>query len=67
MIGKEIAQAWQDWARSEQGKRCRSGSASGEYLDNRLWWAFMAGVAVNCESTNPAPATKGTDDAHSGS
>jgi hypothetical protein len=44
MDGKEAAQAWQDWEESETGQRCLAGTATGQYLKNRLWRAFMAGV-----------------------
>jgi hypothetical protein len=35
--------AWEEWLNSEEGKRCSAGSADGQYLHNRLWFAFMAG------------------------
>jgi hypothetical protein len=35
--------AWRAWLNSEDGKNCRAGVAHGEYLKNRLWFAFMAG------------------------
>ncbi len=38
------ALAWEEWLASEQGVKCTDGSAVGEYLRNRLWWAFRAGV-----------------------
>jgi len=41
---KEINEAWAIWRKSAEGQTCRSGSANGEYLDNRLWFAFMAGI-----------------------
>lgn len=40
---------WYKWKSSEEGKRCLIGSAAGEYLENRLWFAFMAGM-TNRES-----------------
>lgn len=36
--------AWDAWLLSEEAQQCLAGSASGEYLQNRLWLAFMAGV-----------------------
>ncbi len=41
-----ITASWEDWLKSDEGKRCMSDGAVGEYLKNRLWAAFMAGVAV---------------------
>lgn len=35
--------AWRKWLASKEGKKCTAGSASGEYLENRLWFAFFAG------------------------
>lgn len=35
--------AFEKWEESEEGKRCHTGSADGQYLRNRLWFAFMAG------------------------
>jgi hypothetical protein len=36
-------EAWENWERSGEGQLCLNGSASGQYLRNRLWKAFMAG------------------------
>jgi hypothetical protein len=36
--------AWNRWIESAEGKRCRHGSAAGQYLENRLYLAFMAGA-----------------------
>lgn len=36
--------SWVKWYSSEEGKQCRQGTTSGEYLENRLWRAFMAGT-----------------------
>ncbi len=35
--------AWGKWLNSEEGKSCTKGEAEGKYLENRLWFAFMAG------------------------
>lgn len=35
--------AWEEWLDSKEGHECSEGAASGEYLKNRLWRAFMAG------------------------
>jgi hypothetical protein len=35
--------AWRKWLESEEGRSCCADSASGTYLENRLWRAFMAG------------------------
>jgi len=48
--GQEAAMAWNKWRESPDGERCAEGTATGEYLENRLWRAFMAGV----KSTEPA-------------
>jgi hypothetical protein len=55
MNGPQIAQAWDMWRESDEGRTCRDMeslaqtrqvvSARAEfYLDNRLWRAFMAGI-----------------------
>jgi hypothetical protein len=38
--------AWKEWLNSEHGQSCQSGTATGEYLRNRLWWAFCAGFVI---------------------
>lgn len=35
--------AWEKWKESLEGKACLVGVATGQYLENRLWHAFMAG------------------------
>lgn len=35
--------AWESWLNSTRGRECARDEASGDYLKNRLWWAFMAG------------------------
>lgn len=35
--------AWIEWKRSPEGMEMCAGQASGVYLENRLWRAFMAG------------------------
>lgn len=34
---------WEAWKKTEEGKRCLAEGAVGKYLENRLWWAYMAG------------------------
>lgn len=34
---------WRGWCKSSEGLACLAGSATGQYLENRLWRAFMAG------------------------
>jgi hypothetical protein len=41
--------AWQKWLNSTEGQDCLLPGASGQYLENRLWKAFMAGTAVRRE------------------
>lgn len=36
--------AWARWLFSDEGKNCMAGSASGQYLENRLHRAFFAGI-----------------------
>lgn len=36
---------FREWLKTEEGQRCMSWPVSSEtYLQNRLWWAFNAGV-----------------------
>jgi hypothetical protein len=39
----EQARAWQAWLQTDDADSCLKGEASGRYLENRLWAAFMAG------------------------
>jgi len=39
----EDAIAWTRWLESDEGRRCTWANASGQFLENRLWRAFMAG------------------------
>ena len=39
----ELAKARDEWFESEDGKKCSEGQASGQYLNNRLERAFIAG------------------------
>lgn len=41
--GRISAEAWNAWLKSDMGQKCATPPADGEYLKNRLWWAFMAG------------------------
>ena len=40
-----VVKAWEVWRDSDDGKMCAEGQIAGQYLENRLWRAFMAGVA----------------------
>lgn len=42
--GREQAKARDAWLNSEEGRRCRAGIISGQYLEKRLKFAFIAGV-----------------------
>lgn len=44
MTPEETSKAWDSWIASEQGEKCLGPGAVGEYLRNRLWWAYMAGA-----------------------
>lgn len=47
---KKSRGAWPDWIESEEGKRCADPKTlnldyrQGEFLENRLWAAFVAGA-----------------------
>lgn len=46
-----IAEAWGEWLETPTGQTCADAETlriphAGEYLKNRLWHAFMAGVAA---------------------
>lgn len=45
------------WLGSDEGKKCQYGTASGEYLRNRLVAAFMAGVNHGRTNANPKVVT----------
>ena len=38
--------AFDEWLRTPEGYSCADGRAGGEYLQNRLWFAFMAGYSA---------------------
>ena len=38
-----LAKARDKWLQSDVGKKCREGSPAGQYLENRLEAAFIAG------------------------
>jgi len=44
MDGRELSQKWNEWTESEEGQSAMRGTAEGQYLQNRLWLAFMAGA-----------------------
>jgi len=39
----KLAKARDRWLQSDEGKRCLKGKTSGQYLENRLRLAFIAG------------------------
>lgn len=41
--GERCAAKLKRWQESEEGQRCAAGQASGEYLQNRLYYAYFAG------------------------
>lgn len=42
--GPTIVREWNRWIESEQGRKMSSGITTGEYLRNRLRYAFKAGI-----------------------
>lgn len=48
-----IAIARDKWLLSEEGKRALDGSATGQYLENRLVLAFLAGWNAHGEASRP--------------
>lgn len=42
--GKAMVREWNYWLEGEEGRKMREGSASGQYLTNRLNFAFWAGM-----------------------
>lgn len=50
MDGQDQAAAWNEWIDSAEGQRYTDPVTIGapesarQYIRNRLWWAFMAGV-----------------------
>jgi len=41
--GRAASLAWAVWLDSEEGRMCTEGQATGQYLQNRLWRAYMRG------------------------
>lgn len=41
-----LAKARDEWLESPEGVKCRTGPAWGQYLENRLVLAFLAGVTA---------------------
>jgi hypothetical protein len=48
-----LAKARDKWLLSEEGKKCCEGQTSGQYLQNRLEKAFLAGANFSIESAKP--------------
>lgn len=44
------------WFKSEEGKGCTEGRAEGQYLHNRLWKAFVAGMKAAREIDGTKPS-----------
>jgi hypothetical protein len=45
--------AWQKWRQSKEGIECCAGMAQGQYLENRLWRAFLAGRLAGLAKVEP--------------
>lgn len=54
MTGQEQVAAWKKWLASKEGQSCTKGTAEGKFLENRLWYAFNAGIEAGA-----AQAAKG--------
>lgn len=54
---------WSEWKASDEGKQCRDYStlAGADYLENRLWWAFNAGLRAAEKSSPIANSERGSD------
>jgi hypothetical protein len=48
-----MTQTWRAWINSQEGRKNKIGSAEGQYLENRLWWAFMAGYDCGTAHIQP--------------
>lgn len=46
--------AFDEWLRTPEGITCTCGRTDGEYLQNRLWYAFMAGYSAR-ETSSEVP------------
>jgi hypothetical protein len=44
--GRIIAKALTKWLKSDEGQKCIDGTTSGQYLQNRLRSAFIAGFTA---------------------
>ena len=44
---------WKEWLDSPEGRKCVKGEATGRYLENRLWRAFMDGFKAAMEMKEP--------------
>lgn len=45
---------WKVWLDSPEGSECAKGVATGQYLENRLWRAFMDGFNAAMEMKDGA-------------
>ena len=50
--------AWEKWRESDIGKVCFEGFPCGQYLENRLWRAFMAGRKRPALTNKPSEGYK---------
>jgi hypothetical protein len=41
------------WLLTEEAKGCLEGTVTGQYLKNRLWWAYMAGWNARDKAHDP--------------
>lgn len=47
------AVAFDAWLRTPEGITCACGLSEGKYLQNRLWYAFMAGYSARTSEGEP--------------
>jgi len=50
----KLAKARDNWLQSDKGKKCCAGQAHGQFLENRLRFAFIAGWTA-CEQSKKEP------------
>lgn len=48
-IKSPLAKARDKWLESDEGKKCCEGNTSGQYLQNRLERAFLAGAEFSAK------------------
>lgn len=52
----EFAKSWAEWLKTDMAQKCLDGAASGEFLKNRLWYAFSAGYDARKNEVPPPAA-----------